>query len=124
MSQRQLARAAGIGRSTVASIECCAQNPRVGTLTAILRVGRCQLVIVDTNHDPAEPIWPWNSLGLRDRGWRLYPAHLDVREVGPSGEGWWGTYRVLDHGRERPTHTFDKDRDTRNARRQMYEDDY
>jgi transcriptional regulator with XRE-family HTH domain len=119
MSQRELAVAANVAKSTIAAIEANLQSPRVETLEAILRVGGCMLVAINVATDQVEEVWPWNSFGLRDRSGRLFPAHLDIREVGPGGEGWWGTERLLYHGRTRPRHTFDRDRRCRDDKRRQ-----
>jgi transcriptional regulator with XRE-family HTH domain len=103
MSQRELARACGVPRSTISKIESRRLIPTLQNLQSILAVGNCHLVVLD---ESGTPLSPYNGGELRDRAHRLYPAHLDVREVGPNGEGWWGQLTVQDYVRKQPTHTF------------------
>jgi transcriptional regulator with XRE-family HTH domain len=103
MSQRDLADASGVARSTISRIESRQLAPSLENFEAILAVARCRLAVLDRQ---GREVVPYNGGGLRDRAHRLYPAHLDVREVGPNGEGWWGQLTVQDYVRKQPTHTF------------------
>ena len=51
--------------------------------------------------------------GVRDLGYRRFPAHLDTRY---SDEWWWNA--PLRHDRPEPWYTFDKDRDVRDRWRE------
>ena len=103
MSQRELAKASDVSPGTISGIEARHFAPTLPTAETILSAANCSLLVVDSW---GSEVHPYSGAGLRDRARRLYPAHLDVREVGPNGEGWWGIHTVQDYIRPRPTHTF------------------
>jgi transcriptional regulator with XRE-family HTH domain len=105
LSQRELAAPAGVSTSTVAHIESRRLVPSLRTLISLLDAAGLTLQVVDRD---GSVVPTYDGDGLRDRADRLYPAHLDVREVGPRGEGWWGRNNVMPWIREMPTHTFDR----------------
>jgi glycine hydroxymethyltransferase len=121
LSQRELARRAGVPQSTVGRIESGeARCPRWITMVGLMHAAGCRLTLV-TGHEVAGT----GRLGERDRGGRRYPAHLDVRPVTTFGT-WWGDWQLLStlaekawylSPRQRPAHTFDLARWRRDERR-------
>jgi len=109
LSQRQLAAALGVDRSTIARAESGARDLPVRLLVGAARLAGLRLALVD--HDDAE-LAGMAPGAVRDRAGRRFPAHLDTRH----GDDWWwhGSER---YSRERPTYTFDRDRVERDARR-------
>jgi transcriptional regulator with XRE-family HTH domain len=103
LSQRELAGATGLSQATIAGIETGQLVPSLLALTRILGAADCELAVLD---EQGERVQPYDGDGLRDRGRRRYPAHLDVYPVGPNGQGWWGQNTVQDYVRPMPTHTF------------------
>ena len=108
MSQRELARAAGMSAAAVGRAEA-GGDLRVGQLVRIAALAGLRLALVD--HRGTE-VTPMRADAVRDAARRSFPAHLDTRH---GDEDWWG-------GPHRPRlrpprHTFDRDRDLRDARR-------
>ncbi len=109
LSQRELATAAGIARSTLAAAEAGARELGIGGLARAAAVAGLRLALLDADGEEVEPM---SHAAVRDRGCRYFPAHLDTRY---SEERWW-------HGPERytrpePWYTFDRCRATRDAAR-------
>src|SRR5689334_7765731 len=84
LSQRELASLAGVSATTVAQIESGRHVPSLRLLITLLDAGGLALAVADRL---GSILWKYDGRGLRDRAGRHYPAHLDVREVGPNGEG-------------------------------------
>ena len=122
LSQRELAKAAGVALRAVAAVEAGgARHPWFETVDALVRGASCRLLVVGLDGRPLV----LEDSELRDRGGRRYPAHLDVRPVDSFG-AWWGDWPMLstrarsiwpDAPRLRPEHTFDLSRWTRDRRR-------
>ncbi|MGY1914853.1 helix-turn-helix domain-containing protein [Blastococcus sp. SYSU DS0973] len=111
LSQREMAAAAGIAKSTLAAAEAGARDLPVGALLSVLAVARLGLALVGA--DGTEVV-PMSDRAIRDHGGRRFPAHLDPRY---SDEGWW-------HGAERysrlqPWYTFDLSRSARDGERRL-----
>lgn len=102
-SQRQLAALAGLPPSRVSAIESGRATADVTTLQRLLAVFGAGLMVFD---EFGLGVDPHRDDGLRDRAGRRYPAHLDVREVGPNGHGWWGRATISPWVRPQPEHTF------------------
>lgn len=112
MSQRELAKAAGIGRSTIAKLETGASMPTLNLLLKILDAARLNLVTVDNDGRVVHPMKVWDD--TRDGADRLFPAHLDLI-LDPKNDDWWGTR----YGLDRPPETFHRDREYRDAKRRL-----
>ncbi|MGI8677909.1 MAG: helix-turn-helix domain-containing protein [Jatrophihabitans sp.] len=107
LSQRELARYAGVPPSTIDRIECGRTEPRLSTFVAILRSVDFDLTLVDQwgraldlddEHDK-----------LRDRAFRRFPSHLPAHPVGAPYRGvWWGWGRIAWQPSDKtvPTHTY------------------
>ncbi len=109
LSQRELARRAGVAPSTVARVESGAIVPTLPAFERMLAVAGLRLVVVDDDGHvvaPMRDIPDTRHLG----GWR-YPSHLDVILDPRSGE-WWGD----NYGLARPPETFHRDHDRRRAK--------
>jgi transcriptional regulator with XRE-family HTH domain len=110
MSQRELARAAGIHASTVGRIEAGELTPSLRIFRKILGIGGMMLAVVDTLGRVVPPMQDWVS--ARDGAERRYPSHLDTILDPLPGEWWGDTY-----GLARPPETFYRDRRRRDAQR-------
>jgi transcriptional regulator with XRE-family HTH domain len=76
-SQRQLARRAGVPKSTVADLETGRRAPSVATLALLVAATGHRLEIVDPAGVPAS--WHVTDVSPRDAAGRRYPPHLDIR---------------------------------------------
>ena len=120
LSQRELAEMAGTSRQAVERAEGPdAPGLRVGTLTRLLAAP----AVSGSRRSPQKlRLGVVEAEGLRDRGGRHFPAHLDVRRPGRMGE-WWGDWPYSVWlipqlaPRQRPDHTFDRARWRRDQRR-------
>lgn len=110
LSQRELARTAGVSRSTVARIESGELVPSLGMLLRLLGVARLSLVAVDQTGRVVQPMEVWDD--TRDGADRRFPAHLDLIPD-PRGGDWWADI----YGLARPPETFHRDRAWRDAKR-------
>jgi transcriptional regulator with XRE-family HTH domain len=117
MSQRQLAQAAKVALGTIAGIESRRSNPSIGIVTKLFAATGHTLLIVDAS---GKQLVPYDD-NTRDRNGRRYPSHLDIYEVGPEGEGWWGTYYPdrVEPGRVAPPYTFFLNRNYRDVTRDV-----
>lgn len=122
-SQRELALAAGVPKSTVAAYETEERDVPARMLARLLGTCGLRLAVVDgfgTVLDfPDEP-------PPLDRGGRRYPAHLDLRDIPAEGrdrrgfpiDDWWADgYEGAWGIPPRPARTFDILRDRRDFRR-------
>jgi len=112
LSQRQLARRAGISASAVGRVE---SSGRVDAATLVRLLQSCgwQVLVVDDSGMSVAPV----EVGWRDRGGRRYPAHLDVRETGAQGDWWGDRWPGVWGVPPRPQHTFHLDRARRDQLR-------
>ncbi|MGY1846684.1 MULTISPECIES: helix-turn-helix domain-containing protein [unclassified Blastococcus] len=111
LSQREMAAAAGVAKSTLAAAEAGARDLPVGALLGVLAVARLRLALIGA--DGAE-VLPMSDRAIRDHGGRRFPAHLDPRH---SDEGWWhGSER---YSRPQPWYTFDLSRSARDGERRL-----
>ena len=108
-SQRELAKAAGLARSTVAKLETGVLTPSLATLVRILEAADLTLVATDTNGTVVQPMSSWDD--TRDGGGKLFPAHLDLIIDPKLGEWWADKY-----GMARPPETYHRDRAYRDAK--------
>lgn len=108
LSQRELARRAGLSPSTVARIETGEITPSLGVMQRILDAAGLSLVVVDHEGHVVQPMR--DVADMHDGADRRYPAHLDTILDPRPGE-WWGDQ----YGLARPPETFYRDRRRRDA---------
>jgi transcriptional regulator with XRE-family HTH domain len=111
-SQRELAKAAGLARSTVARLETGDLTPSLATLVRILEVADLDLVATDKVGAVVQPMSSWDD--TRDGGGKLFPAHLDLI-IDPKWGEWWADK----YGLARPPETYHRDRAYRDAKRAL-----
>jgi transcriptional regulator with XRE-family HTH domain len=108
LSQRELARRAGLSASTVTRVESGAIVPTLAAFERMLAVAGLRLVVVD---DEGHVVTPMREIpDTRNGGGSRYPSHLDVILDPKPGE-WWGDR----YGLARPPETFHRDHDRRKA---------
>mgnify|MGYP002620543377 FL=1 len=112
LSQRELARRAGLAPSTVARIETGEVMPSLEVMQRILDTAGLSLVVVDRDGHVIQPMR--DVADIHDGADRRYPAHLDTILDPRPGE-WWGDQ----YGLARPPETFYRDRRRRDARRAL-----
>jgi transcriptional regulator with XRE-family HTH domain len=110
LSQRELARRAGVSRSSVSRLEAGTLTPSLGMLSRLMHVADVRLVAVDSDGHVIPPVRCWDD--TRDGADRHYPAHLDTILDPRPGEWWADRF-----GLARPPETFHRDRALRNAQR-------
>ncbi|BEP16098.1 hypothetical protein acdb102_44090 [Acidothermaceae bacterium B102] len=112
LSQRELAERAGISRGVVGDVESGRSNsPSVDVVLRLLAAAGCGLVAVGPD---GEVLTARKYDDVRDRGYRAWPAHLDVRPVRNAGDWWFGFARP--GGMPLPPYTTDG-RSRRDVRR-------
>lgn len=110
MSQREMARSAGVARSTIGKVEAGDMVPSVDLLERILGVAGLYLAVVDQDGRVVQPMADFQD--VRDGAGRRYPAHLDTILDPELGEWWADTY-----GLARPPETFRRSRAHRDMQR-------
>lgn len=110
LSQRELAAATALSRSTVARIEAGTLLPSLATLQRLLAAAKLVLVATDEYGTVVPPMRVWDD--TRDGADRQFPAHLDLI-LDPRGDDWWASV----YGLARPPETFHRDREWRDAKR-------
>lgn len=100
LSQRELARRAGLSPSTVGRVESGAIRPTLDALQRMLACAGLHLVVVDADGRVVQPMRVIDDAG--DGTNRRYPAHLDTI-LDPRPGQWW----VDQHGLARPPETCD-----------------
>ena len=118
MSQREMAAAAGIPRSTLAAGESGDRDLGARALARAAAVAGLRLALLDGEGAEMRPM---DDDAVRDMVGRRFPAHLDTRY---SEEDWWhGPER---YSRRQPWYTFDRRRDVRDrfTRRDGVPDDH
>ncbi len=109
LSQRELAQAGGVARSTVAAAEAGTRGLDARALARLAAVAGLRLALVDAE---GREVAPMDAAAVRDGADRHFPAHLDTRH---GDENWWhGPHRF---DRDPVTYTFDRDRRYRDRRR-------
>ena len=111
LSQRELARLAGVSHSTVGRMESGAIVPVLPSLQRMLAAAGLWLVVVDNEGRVVTPMRDVDD--IRNGGGSFYPAHLDVI-LDPRHGDWWGDR----YGLARPPETFHRDRKRRDAQRE------
>jgi transcriptional regulator with XRE-family HTH domain len=114
LSQRQLADKAGVPQSTVARAERLPAKATASNVATLLAATGLRLAVLDQDGVEIQPE-DEDDANRRDRGYRRYPAHLDVRP----GNDRWGGYGWPVFGGQEPEHPFDRDRWTRDWRRRQ-----
>ncbi|MBV1849902.1 helix-turn-helix domain-containing protein [Catellatospora tritici] len=110
LSQRELARGAGLHPSTVGRIEAGELVPSLATFNLLMIATGFYLAVVDEEGAVLIPMDDRED--LRDGAGRRYPSHLDVIPDPEPGEWWADIY-----GLARPPETFHRDRARRDAQR-------
>jgi transcriptional regulator with XRE-family HTH domain len=103
LSQRELAEKAGLTQSVVARAEHSPHLARLDQVARLLETAGLRLLVIDNEGREFVPE-DEEAANRRDRGYRRYPAHLDVR---PGTDGWWGEGWPMFFGK-RPQYTFDR----------------
>jgi transcriptional regulator with XRE-family HTH domain len=110
ISQRELAVAARLSRSTISRIEKGTLTPSLPVFERILGVAGLGMAVIN---DDGRVILPMRDReDARDGADRRYPSHLDTILDPEPGE-WWGDQ----YGLARPPETFHRDRRTREMQR-------
>ena len=105
LSQRELASAAGTSAATIARAESGTRDLPMGVLTRAAALAGLRLALLDAH---GQEVAGMDPDGVRDMGYRRFPAHLDTRY---GDEEWWhGPER---YSRPQPWYTFDRRRSTR-----------
>lgn len=78
LSQRGMAEAVGVGRSSIGQLESGARLPSLPLLAAILQQADLRLAVVDGQGNEVNPV---ARDGVRDRAGRRLPIHHDVASV-------------------------------------------
>jgi transcriptional regulator with XRE-family HTH domain len=110
MSQRELARAAGVTQAAISKVEAGTMVPSLALFQRILAVAGLSLVVVDARGRIVQPMEDWDD--TRDGAERRYPSHLDTILEPRPGE-WWGDR----YGLMRPPETFRRNRMVRDMQR-------
>ena len=118
LSQRELAREAGVSKSLVSRIESQETDPRFSVMCRLLAAAGCRLLVLD-RHGSA--LARSDTDHLLDGGLRRYPAHLDIRAVDSPRDWWFGTFPT--DGSPLPRHTYDLSRWERDVRRRRLSGD-
>lgn len=110
LSQRELAHATRVSRTTIGRIEAGSLIPSLDTLLRLLATARLTLVVADEDGRVVQPMRIWDD--TRDGAGRQFPAHLDLT-LDPTGDDWWASV----YGLAKPPETFHRDREWRDAKR-------
>lgn len=110
LSQRELARAAGVSHATIGHIERGSLVPGLAVLERILGVVGLGLVVINDDGRVIQPMIDWPD--AHDGADRRYPSHLDTI-IDPEPGEWWGDQ----YGLARPPETFHRDRRSREMQR-------
>ncbi len=90
LSQRELARRAGVPLSTIAGAEGT-RGSAPSWVSMVRAAAACGCVISARSADPDDiRLGPWQFDGVRDQGARHLPAHLDVWRLGRATE--WSSF--------------------------------
>lgn len=112
MSQRELAKAAGLSATLIGALETGDRTPSLHALQRILGIAGYHLVVVDSGGHVVLPLEVWQD--TEDGAGRRYPAHLDTI-LDPVFGDWWAD----GFGLARPPETFRRDRNQRDYERQL-----
>ena len=85
LSQRELAARIGVSKSAVAAVESGRAGLDVRALARAAELAGLRLALLDAEGQEVAGMDPG---AVRDRGGRLFPAHLDTRH---GDEEWWYT---------------------------------
>ncbi|MGC5308419.1 helix-turn-helix transcriptional regulator [Micromonospora zamorensis] len=110
LSQRELARWAGVHHATIGRIEAGRMVPSIVLLRRIIGVVGCRLAVVDEFGRVLKPMQDWQD--TYNGAERRYPSHLDTILDPELGEWWADIY-----GLARPPETFYRNRAVRDAMR-------
>jgi len=110
MSQREMAQAAEVSRSTIGKIEAGTLMPSVALLQRVLGAAKLSLVVVDDEGHVVKPMKDWPD--TQDGAGRRYPSHLDLVLIPRPGD-WWAD----EYGLTAPPETFRRSRAMRDMQR-------
>ncbi len=110
LSQRGMARQAGLSATTIGRVESGAMVPSLDVLQRTMAVAGLYLTVVDQAGHVVLPMEDFDD--TRDGAERRYPSHLDTILDPRPGEWWADLY-----GLARPPETFHRDREFREVRR-------
>jgi len=112
LSQRELARALDVSKSSIAVMECGDRGIDVLLLARAAELAGLRLALIDANGGEVAPM---SGSSVRDTGGRLFPAHLDTYRS--DERGWLHQPR-----RDRPetAFTFGRDRRSRDVARRAH----
>jgi transcriptional regulator with XRE-family HTH domain len=111
LSQRQMARLAGVAPSTIGKVESGRMSPSLELFQRLIGTAELCLVVIDRDRRLVLPMG--ESADTRDGAERRYPSHLDTILDPRPGE-WWAD----GFGLARPPETFHRNRHTRDVLRQ------
>ncbi len=103
LSQRELAKHAGVSNALVGSIESGKVAPSLAVLQRLLNTAGYRLVVVDVDGHLVVPLQVWQD--VQDLAGRRFPAHLDTILDPVFGEWWADVY-----GLAAPPETFRRSR--------------
>jgi transcriptional regulator with XRE-family HTH domain len=104
LSQRELARRAGVPLSTVAGAEGTGGSaPSWVSMVRVAAACGCVISVSSADQDDI-PLGPWQFDGVRDQGARHLPAHLDVWQLGRAPE--WSSFHKYSCYANPPSPTF------------------
>jgi transcriptional regulator with XRE-family HTH domain len=110
LSQREMAKRAGVAPSTVGRVESGTLVPSLALLERLLACAELELIVVDPSGRVVQPMR--EAEWTRDGAERRYPSHLDTI-LNPRGDQWWGDK----YGLVCPPETFIRDRARRDSQR-------
>lgn len=96
-SQRELAEAVGVPKSTVARLERAALGCSLDTVIGLLGETGHTLGVVDAQGSLVTD-WSATDLEARDRAGRRFPAHREVRRVVGARPQWWWLHEAMGTG--------------------------
>jgi transcriptional regulator with XRE-family HTH domain len=112
LSQRELAKYAGVSPAFVAAVETGNRTPSLSAFQHMINAAGYRLVVVDGDGRLVMPLAVWQD--TEDGAGRRYPAHLDTILDPVFGEWWADGY-----GLARPPETFRRNRARRDYERQL-----
>ena len=112
MSQRELAKWAGISPAAIAKYEKGRLTPSLPTFQRVLNAANYLLVVTDVDGHIVAPLEVWQDVS--DLARRRFPPHLDTI-LDPVMGDWWAD----GYGLQRPPETFRRNRAQRDYERRL-----
>jgi transcriptional regulator with XRE-family HTH domain len=116
MSQRELAKFAGLSRATVGRVESDTIVPGMTTFRKLISAAGFDIAVIDQEGRRILPMEVWDD--TLDGQERKFPAHLDLI-LDPRLDDWWGAI----YGLARPPETFHRNRAARDWQRRLSQED-